>query len=117
ALPGLAVRWYRRRRVVGEPDDLPVLVDGLDFGAAGIAVVAEFPEQRVEIGRPGEQHAVSEVGHAVLAAEGGLAAERPQAFPGHKQPGPLARGQLRPGAIDRVDQRTARLAGLGLLHP
>ena len=104
-----------RARVVGEPHDPSVLVDRLDLRAAGVAVVAELPEQRVEVGRPGEQRAGGEVGHAVFAAEGGLAAERPQAFPGHEQLGTLVRGQLRPGAVDRVEQRAARLAGLGLV--
>ena len=92
------------------------MIDGLDLGAAGVTVVAELPEQRVEVGRPGEQHAGGEVGHAVFTAEGGLATERPQAFPGHVQPGAMALRQLRPGAVDRVEQRPARLAGLGLVH-
>jgi hypothetical protein len=87
----------------------------LHLRAAGVAVGGELPEQRVEIGRPGEQYAAGEVGHAVFAGKGGLAAERSQAFPGDEQPGALALRQLGPGAVDRVEQRTAGFAGLRLV--
>src|ERR1700722_1343204 len=116
AVPGLARRRYGRTRVIREPYDLSVLVDGLDLRAARVAVIAELPEQRVEVGRPGEQDAGGEVGHAVFAAEGGLAAERSQALPGNEQPRALTLRQFRPGAVDRVEERPARLAGLGLVH-
>src|SRR5205823_9825998 len=88
--PGLAIRWYVRGRIVREPHDPPVVIDGLNLGAAGVAVVAELPEQRVEVGRPGEQRAVGQVGYALLAAEGRLATERPEALAGDVQPGALA---------------------------
>src|SRR5207244_1920522 len=81
-------------RVVREPHDPSVLVDGLDLRAAGIAVVAELAEQRVEIGRAREQRAGGEVPQALLAAEGGLAAERPQALTGDEQPGPPVEGPM-----------------------
>ena len=75
AVPGLAGWRYSGRGIIREPDNPPVLVDRLDLRGAGVAVVAELPEQRVEIGRPGEQYAGGQVGHAVFAAEGGLATE------------------------------------------
>src|SRR5205823_9829809 len=90
AFPGLALRRDSGSRIIREPHDPPVLVDGLDLGAAGVAVVAELPEQRVEVGRPGEQRAVGQVGYALLAAEGRLATERPEALAGDVQPGALA---------------------------
>src|SRR6185312_16116578 len=114
--PRLAIRRYVRGRVLREPHDPPVVVNGLDLGAAGVAVVAELPEERVEVGRPGPQRTVGQIGHALLAAEGGLAAERPEALAGHEQPGALVLGQLRPATVHRVEQRAARLAGLGLIH-
>src|SRR4051794_14861932 len=67
-VPGPAWRRYGRTRVTREPHDPSVLVDRLDLRAARIAVIAELPEQRVEVGRPGEQHAGGEVGHAVFTA-------------------------------------------------
>ena len=52
---------------------------------------------------------------AVLAAERRFGAERAEAFAGDEQPGTLLRRQLRPGPVDGVEQRAARLARLGLV--
>src|SRR5262249_58425130 len=111
-VPGLAFRRDCLGGVVREPDDLPALVDGLDLRAARVAVVAEYAEQRVEVGRPGEQYAVGSVGHVVCAGEGGLATERAQALPGDDQLGPVICRQLRPHTVDRVEERAPRLLGL-----
>ena len=79
-------------------------------------MVAEVAEQRVEVGRPREHGARGPVAQVELAAEGGLAPEGPQALPRHEEPGALVLGQLLPSLVDRVEEGTSCLPGLGLVH-
>ena len=77
--------------------------------------------QLVEVRRPGPQHAVRAVLDVGEAAEGGLPAEGAEALAEHVELRARVGRQLRPGAVDRVEQRAAGVARLDLVdqegHP
>ena len=114
--PGLRAWFDGQARVADEPDHPAVAEDGLHLGAAGVPPGPELLKQGIEVRRAGEQHAVGPVGQVGLAAERGLAGERPQTDPEEQQLGAIVGGALRPPLIHRVEQRPARLSRPGLIH-
>src|SRR5215472_6296691 len=115
AVPGLAGRRNVNAWIVGESDDASLLVDRQRLKAAGVTVVAELPEQGVEVRRTDEQRAGRPVAQVVRAAECRLGTERPKALTADVQVRARVRRELQPLAIHRVEQVTTRLTRLPLI--
>ena len=98
--------------VVREPHGPAVLVDRLDLGAAGVAVVAELAEQRVEVGRPGEQTCrLVRLRRSYSPLKAVSPPNEPRLSPATKSSGRWSGGQLRPRGRRRRRRAPGRPRG------